>query len=316
MYYYFDESGNWSEPNREQRTLVVGGVQVDSEKTMAELEQDLRVIMADRKLKHLHACDLAPGALTACYQAIGRLLRENRLRAMMHVHCPGHVRHASTLVTPEEAYRRAAATLVATMIFNDSKPQIYYDLTFYQAYPGNVVKHMHDKLPPCFKHLDKYMRIDEQAFESLRKELVDRLKSLKDKKTEALRKQLAGLCVQAQSEEEAHSKIRQWRQVAESRMKQYLITRARLIMEGSDIARELFKTAITDTLQASENLLQAACRAAEVKVIYLPKEAQMQDKHGLGVATADLLCNLVYRGANNGQAGAVLQQLVVQEITS
>ena len=74
MNYNFDESGNWAEPGREQKKLVIGGILLKNNHIIIQLEQEMKLLKANIGLKTFHAADVTKEQLEQSYRLIYNFL--------------------------------------------------------------------------------------------------------------------------------------------------------------------------------------------------------------------------------------------------
>ena len=79
MNYYFDESGNWAEPGREQKKLVIGGILLKNNHIIIQLEQEMKLLKANIGLKTFHAADVTREQLEQSYRLIYNFLNPNNI---------------------------------------------------------------------------------------------------------------------------------------------------------------------------------------------------------------------------------------------
>ncbi|HHV36654.1 MAG TPA: DUF3800 domain-containing protein [Candidatus Cloacimonetes bacterium] len=294
MQYFFDESGNWK--GRERKRLVLGGLQFMEANTRQRLSTEFKILKTKHNLSYLHANEMNPSAKEECYQIIAKYL-ERDAQALIHIYSPKILRE-NTRSSYDMIYMEKAAEIVSMMIFGDSKPKIYFDMSFHSAYPNNVISNLRKKKPRHFKRVINTHTLLKKQEASQLEYIQKRLKKVKKN----------------------NSVLPKFLEVLESNPKQaisaYLFSELILQVESKDRDRELFRAAIINNLKNYNESLASSAIIPEIEVNFVSKE-----QNNAGVEMIDIINNLVYHNGlrphhNSSEATIkIYQNLKINEVT-
>ncbi len=270
MYYFFDESGDWSGLSGQK--LVLGGLVIPEEETLDSLRTKLKEIKTRRSLKYLHASDMAQDVLEQCYEVIGNSLESGQAHALLHIFDVETLLRSS-LKTKKEVYIELASNLVSTMILGDESPDVAFDMQFYYAYPQNVINNILEKYPRHFQRVIQAHMLKPESHEEERIRIMRRFDGLTAKERESL------------AWFEQNMQVRPYQTVFH-----YLWTELMLEVQSKDNARELFRISIMNKARACQSRFPDIAIPKDLEITYHHKEANI-----VGIELIDILCNLVYR---------------------
>ncbi len=270
MNYFFDESGDWS--GLSSPKLVLGGLVIPKEESLAHLKAQLGEIKTQRSLKYMHASDMAQDLLEQCYEVIGNSLEREQAYALIHIFDADTLRRSS-LKTKDEMYIELASDLVSTMILGDENPDIAYDMMFRYAYPQNVINNILEKYPRHFKRVIQAHMLKPESHEEERIRIMRGFGRLTAKERESL------------AWFEQNMQVRPYQTVFH-----YLWTELMLEVQSKDTARELFRISIMNKARACQSRFPDIAIPKDLEITYYYKEANI-----VGIELIDILCNLVYK---------------------
>ncbi|MCB5261253.1 MAG: hypothetical protein M0Q16_06145 [Candidatus Cloacimonetes bacterium] len=275
MYYFYDESGNWS--GRERFRLVMGGLHVQEQTDLNRLTMEFKLLKASHNLAYLHANEMSKAALEECFQIIASFLAGGA-RAYLRIF-PPKILFESTRMSFEEIYIDRAASLVSTMILGDKEPQIFYDMKFHYAYPQNILSGIRQKKPYYYKRVMDAHAIKDSVLSAEKTRIEAKIKKVPKYELASYVQQLA------QNEEQAVS--------------DYLWSELILQVQGKEQARELFRAAILNNLKAYTAALNPTVELPSLNINYIAK-----NNNNAGVELIDILCNLVYGNGSKASQSA------------
>jgi hypothetical protein len=144
MYYFFDESGNWEEIDKEKRKLVIAGMVVKDQKTVLQLRDKVKKFKQQYNIKEIHATTLRSNnqqdALGRLYEMIYTFIQQGHIKVLAYVVQPSSLK--TTRKSNEEIYIDFASDIISEICFGDRDIDIDYDMKFRYAYPKNIIDHI------------------------------------------------------------------------------------------------------------------------------------------------------------------------------
>ena len=163
MNYFFDESGNWSEPSKEKRNLIIGGLLLKNRSINLRLEQEINLFLARNNIGGIHANEMSVDQIEECYRIISGYIKSND--ASVLIRCfPPKILHNKTLESVDDVYIDKASNLISDMVFGDKKINIEYDMKFNYSYPLNVISNLNSSKPQPIHLLSKDFRLKEDGY--------------------------------------------------------------------------------------------------------------------------------------------------------
>jgi len=293
MDYFFDESGNWQEPGRERRRLLIGGLLFGDPDLERSLGRELDIFMARENLEQLHATDLTPARRERCYRLVLEHLGEES-RVLVRSWPPSILRSRSRS-DADEVYLERAAALARVMLLGDPQARIYYDLKFYYAYPLNVVKQV-GKLPWYLKRARDRFVVNPRELARERDRLLERLEREREKVGRGrpgLEEFVAGLVGGVEGdplESGFDERVVELRRRIGERVADYYWSELWQQFRGQDRMRERFRERILSELARVRDRLGMEDEPPSLEIHFLGKQENRP-----GILAVDLICNLVYR---------------------
>jgi len=165
MYYFFDESGNWEEIDKEKRKLVIAGMVVKDQKTVLQLRDKVKKFKQQYNIKEIHATTLRSNnqqdALGRLYEMIYTFIQQGHIKVLAYVVQPSSLK--TTRKSNEEIYIDFASDIISEICFGDRDIDIDYDMKFRYAYPKNIIDHINTntiKQNRDFKNILEFLTVN------------------------------------------------------------------------------------------------------------------------------------------------------------
>jgi hypothetical protein len=159
MKYFFDESGNWEQLDRNRRPLLMCGVAFPKRNGLDEVKAEFASIRARHKLTpyEFHSADVDQTTLDSVCRTIEAALRAGKALAMARRVPLSSLRR--TRISTEDLYIEHASALLAALCIGDAKPDIHSDMKFRGGYVAKVVEMANNPDTLCgHVHIDRMIR--------------------------------------------------------------------------------------------------------------------------------------------------------------
>ncbi len=305
MNYYFDESGNWS--GRENHRLLIGGLLLKNGDIEKKLQREFKILQAENQVATLHANELTDNIREFCYRIIDKYLtRETAVLVRIY---PKNIVRSRTTENPEAIYSDCAAELVRTMTFGDQEIKIFYDLKFHYAYPVNIIRNLKASRPRYYKSMKKNFTLVDESFLKNRNRIVNKLQAQLNKRgiSAGDKRCLEEFIVKVTDttitldclDPAVAHKLEEGREKVKIEIANYLWSELWLLIEGTEQAREKFRSKILAKTEATRKLLSIDKDLPRLALRFFGKQ-----ENNAGVTAIDFICNLVYRYGRTPPANA------------
>ena len=310
MNYYFDESGNWSD--RERNRLVLGGLLIKEKDIESKLYREFRILKAENNIDSLHATDLSTGIKEICYQIINSILTDDTA-VLLRIFNP-NISNSKTQKKSDEIYSELAADLINTISFGDRELNVFYDMKFHYAYPANVIQESKKLKPRYYEDMKRNFNLSDKVFLKTRDNLVSKIRNLINiKKVNGKQKMdlenfLEAIADKNCFDDKSISKLEQEKNRVKDKIADYLWSELWLHIEGKEQAQEIFRANIMRGFNAKNKNLGTSMSIPNLNLRFVAKQNENP-----GVQVIDFICNLVYR---NGTKAPVKASNAVKSIFS
>jgi|GEM_PF-3185204 len=280
MNYFFDESGNWAEPLKENNLLVLGGLLIKDKSLERNLSNDIRFFRDDNNLQTLHANELNNQQRDELYGIIDRYLLSDNMTALVRCFSP-NIFYKKTIENIDNVYIDLASVLINDISFGDNIVNIEYDMKFNYSYPANVVSKLYKKLPYYYHKTILNFDITEKGYTFSRKRISDIIeRNLEKEKNDMLNRFYQK--INHTSEKQAESR--------KQNISNYLWTELYLKIESNETMRSKFKDKIEFNSENRMKTLGIKSSKQQFMLTFSTKH-----KQSVGVQIIDILSNMIYR---------------------
>jgi hypothetical protein len=283
MYYYFDESGNWQELEKDGNLLVMAGVLVKNKDILERLNNDINKFKEKNNISQIHITDIKNfQQKDELYKILDKYVTDE-IRVLGYVIEPKNINQ--TQKEEDEIYLDIASQLISEITFGDKNIHIEYDMKFYYSYAPNVIE-----------NINKIVSYDDEFQRMQNKTQLIPFKIDKEK----------------ERVENLLKKYKIKKEITKQFLYKYIWSEFRLKVEKSYRIREILKDRILFYTQLKSQKLGITPYYPKISIKY-----QAKHKKVIGIEVADIFNNLIWRekkGINTPAGKKLFQKLNVKEI--
>jgi len=280
MNYYFDESGNWSAPWREENILVIGGIVIKNIDSLRQIERDIKHFQVTNNISIVHANEFDNTLREKFYRIIIKSINENDISILVRLFLPGLI-NRQTRKKADDVYLENSADLISSITFGDSMIDIEYDMKFHYAYPKNILRSINNNRPAYYRYMMGNYNLIDRAFDTQKERISKIIANALSRGKNIILENFLDRITQYDSKDE--NEIRK-------KISDYLWTELWLKIEGMERMREKFRDRILLNTEKTQKQLGLKERHPRLRLNFSSKQEQ-----SAGVHLIDFICNLVYR---------------------
>lgn len=281
MNYYFDESGNWQEINNEKNKLVIAGLLIKNNKTLIEIEQELKLFKLRNHLEIIHANEMNDNTKENLYQIISEFLKKEDVKVLAHYFSP-KILCNQTIKSADDLYVEIASNLISDITFGDNDINIEYDMKFHYAYPQNIIQNFKTSDKPEYVTMKNNFVIKDSIVEQNKEKIKSNISRILFKRKDVNLQKYFDLL----SSEDKDAQV--------NFISQYLWSEFKLKIDKTNYIKDKFKDKI-------EDITKFKCKNYSIPYEPLKLKIKYQHKHyqSAGVQIIDVLCNLIWKFGSN-----------------
>ena len=287
MYYFFDESGDWSDLKQNRSsTLLLGGIALED-----FAFNEIKNLSSDFKMKHgiaqLHAAESSAYQYRNQLTLIHDLLKTKKITAFVKQIDVKQLISKFTINNPEEVFISEATDFISKIILGDSNPKVYWDMKLNFAYPNRILELIENKKNsgkvdfqrPVDIFYNSYSFINEESF-NLRKDFIKKgIENTKGKNITHRLKQ-AGSLLSSNDVEAVKDFVRL-----------YDFTYLETVIKENNKHRFIFEDKLNEKINKKIKILSLPALSKYIKVFFVSK---FDTNLNFGIEIADFICNFFY----------------------